>query len=241
MRAGLGKYAVRVWAVTGHTDAACCPDCGTLAGQVHERVVTRPRDLRRGLDAVNVCWVKRRWKCANPGCLRLTFTEALPEVPPRCRLTGRLAERAVRSRARPAGKACPGRLPTPRSPLRRTRCWRRRCGGGAPGHRRAPARPAALHQVAAAQQPAGQDPEPGVLARTRRRRPQTASVRWSFKVTSFDSDRMPDPHQARIRLALHRPHRSAVPVRVPNRLVITASDRGSSLHGASQRPPFLAT
>jgi transposase len=56
--------------------------------------VTRPRDLRRGLDAVNVCWVKRRWKCASEGCPRQTFTESVPAVPPRCRVTSRLRELA---------------------------------------------------------------------------------------------------------------------------------------------------
>ena len=41
-----------VWAVTGHRGAASCPDCGTRADRVHERVLARPRDLRRGLDEV---------------------------------------------------------------------------------------------------------------------------------------------------------------------------------------------
>ena len=40
--------SVTVWVVTDNADAACCPDCGSRAGREHERVVTRPRDLRRG-------------------------------------------------------------------------------------------------------------------------------------------------------------------------------------------------
>lgn len=81
-----------VWVVTDHPDAACCPDCGTVSGRVHEHVLTRPRDLRRGLDEVSVAWCKRRWKCGAPGCGRKTFTESLPAVPPRCRLTTRLRQ-----------------------------------------------------------------------------------------------------------------------------------------------------
>ena len=35
-------------------------------------------------------WNKRRWRCHNPACGRRTFTEALPAIPPRHRLTARL-------------------------------------------------------------------------------------------------------------------------------------------------------
>ncbi len=86
--------SVTVWVVTDHAGAACCPDCGSRAGRVYERVVTRPRDLRRGLDAVTVCWVKRRWRCEDRACARQTFTESVPAVPPRCRMTSRLRELA---------------------------------------------------------------------------------------------------------------------------------------------------
>ena len=50
---------LEVWAVTDHVAASACPDCGTVAGRVHEQVLTRPRDAARGLDAVQVRWVKR--------------------------------------------------------------------------------------------------------------------------------------------------------------------------------------
>jgi transposase ISL3 family protein len=40
-------------------------------------------------------WIKFRWKCDEPGCDRKTFTEWLPQVPPRCRLTARLREQAA--------------------------------------------------------------------------------------------------------------------------------------------------
>ena len=81
-----------VWAATDHPDAAACPECGTVATRVHERVVTCPKDVRRGLDEVPVRWLKRRWKCEDPACGRRTFTESLPQVPPRCRVTRRLRE-----------------------------------------------------------------------------------------------------------------------------------------------------
>ena len=48
-----------MWAVTGHPGAAVCPVCGTRAGRVHEHVLARPRDQRRGLDEVSLCWLKR--------------------------------------------------------------------------------------------------------------------------------------------------------------------------------------
>jgi transposase len=86
--------SVTVWAVTDHPGAAVCPECGTRSARVHEYVLTRPRDLRRGLDEVSVCWLKRRWKCGNGECGRKTFTEALPQVPPGCRLTTRLRQLA---------------------------------------------------------------------------------------------------------------------------------------------------
>ena len=84
--------SVTVWVATDHPDAESCPDCRRRAGRVHEYVLTRPRDLRRGLDEVAVCWLKRRWKCQEPACPRKTFTERLPQIPPRRRLTGRLRE-----------------------------------------------------------------------------------------------------------------------------------------------------
>ena len=86
--------AVEVWAVTDWPASAACPDCGMLSCSPHETVVTRPRDVRRAGDPVGLQWVKRRWKCRNGDCARKTFTEWVPAVPPRCRITGRLREQA---------------------------------------------------------------------------------------------------------------------------------------------------
>jgi len=40
--------------------------------------------------------VKRRWECRVASCPLKTFTESLPAVPPRCRVTGRLRDHAGR-------------------------------------------------------------------------------------------------------------------------------------------------
>ena len=82
--------SVTVWVVTDHPGAAACPDCGMRSARVQEHVLARPSDVRRGADEVRAASLKRRWKCGNSECARKTFTESLPAVPPRCRLTERL-------------------------------------------------------------------------------------------------------------------------------------------------------
>ncbi len=86
---------LEVWAVTDYPAAAACPGCGTVSGRVYETVVTRPRDVRRAGDAVDLRWVKVRRKCENQKCPRKTFTEWVPPLPPRCRITARLREQAA--------------------------------------------------------------------------------------------------------------------------------------------------
>jgi transposase len=88
-----GGIEVRV--VTACAAARACPDCGAASDRVHETVVTRPRDVRRAGDAVDLRWVKYRRKCANQQCPRKTFTEWVPALPPRCRITARLREQAA--------------------------------------------------------------------------------------------------------------------------------------------------
>jgi hypothetical protein len=69
-----------VWAVTDDPGAAACPDCGTVSGRVHEYLLTRPRDRRRGREEVSVCWLKRRWTCISQERWRQTFTGSLPAL-----------------------------------------------------------------------------------------------------------------------------------------------------------------
>jgi transposase len=83
---------VTVWAVTAGTPP--CPGCRTVPEHVHEYVMTRPRDVRHGAGEVALCLVKRRWECESGNCPQNTFTESLPQVPPRCRITRRLREQA---------------------------------------------------------------------------------------------------------------------------------------------------
>jgi transposase len=85
-----------VWLVTADPAARVCPGCGTASEHVRERVVTRPADVAHGGGQVRVRWVKRRWECRVASCPRRTFTESLPGVPPRCRVTGRLRDHAGR-------------------------------------------------------------------------------------------------------------------------------------------------
>jgi transposase len=85
-----------VWVTTDDPGSAVCPGCGVCSVRVHERVVSWPADVRRAADPVVLVWLKQRWKCQNPECGRATFTEALPQIPPRARLTGRLRDHAAR-------------------------------------------------------------------------------------------------------------------------------------------------
>ena len=50
---------------------------------------TRPRDLPVAGRRTALTWTKRRWRCRNEACPRQTFTEALPSIPSRHRLTAR--------------------------------------------------------------------------------------------------------------------------------------------------------
>lgn len=70
--------------------ARMCPECGTRARRSKGRRVTRPRDLLVAGRRPQLVWTKRRWRCDQPACPRGSFTEAVPQVPPRKRLTTRL-------------------------------------------------------------------------------------------------------------------------------------------------------
>ncbi len=78
--------------VTGDDGAAACPSCGVVSTSPKGRATTRPRDLSYGPDPVRLVWHKRRWRCREPQCPRASFTESLPAVPARARLTTRLRE-----------------------------------------------------------------------------------------------------------------------------------------------------
>ncbi|ORI12913.1 hypothetical protein BJI47_01300 [Rhodococcus sp. 1168] len=45
--------------------------------------------MKIGPDRPQVVWRKRKWLCSNISCDRRTFTESIPQIPPRARITGR--------------------------------------------------------------------------------------------------------------------------------------------------------
>lgn len=70
----------------------CCPQCGVAAVRMKEWVTTRPRDLPVGGRRCALRWRKRRWCCDQASCPRQTFTEQVPQIPARSRLTRRLRQ-----------------------------------------------------------------------------------------------------------------------------------------------------
>ncbi|WP_211675644.1 transposase family protein [Ornithinibacter aureus] len=79
-----------VHVVTDDESAAGCPSCGVLSTSVKGHAVTRPRDVPYGQAPLHLVWHKRRWRCREAACPRGSFTESLPAVPARARVTSRL-------------------------------------------------------------------------------------------------------------------------------------------------------
>ncbi|MEV0382760.1 ISL3 family transposase [Nonomuraea sp. NPDC050643] len=75
---------------TADERARCCPECGVVAVRMKEWVITRPRDLPVAGRRCALRWRKRRWYCDQASCPRQTFTEQVPQIPARSRLTRRL-------------------------------------------------------------------------------------------------------------------------------------------------------
>jgi transposase len=80
--------------VTEDEAARACPTCGVFSCEVKEVVCTRPRDLPCGAGGLVLVWVKRRWYCRERLCQRASFTESLPVLPARARITTRLRAEA---------------------------------------------------------------------------------------------------------------------------------------------------
>ncbi len=84
-------FGVRwVHLVTDTDAAAACPMCGVISTSVKGSATTHPRDLGYGPGPIRLVWHKRRWRCRQALCARATFTECLPAVPAKARLTTRL-------------------------------------------------------------------------------------------------------------------------------------------------------
>lgn len=69
---------------------AACPGCGVFSHRIKDRPRVRIRDLPASGQAVALWWRKRRLVCAEPACVRATFTQASTAIGPRARLTARL-------------------------------------------------------------------------------------------------------------------------------------------------------
>jgi transposase len=69
-----------------------CPECGSRPGSVKECVASITRDVTFGDRSLAVVWAKRRWSCPALACTRRTFTEHLPAVAHRARITTRLRQ-----------------------------------------------------------------------------------------------------------------------------------------------------
>ncbi|MEV0169333.1 ISL3 family transposase [Nonomuraea fuscirosea] len=81
-----------VYLATADERARLCPQCGVAAVRMKEWVTTRPRDLPVAGRCCALRWRKRRWCCDQASCSRRTFTEQVPQVPARSRLTTRLRQ-----------------------------------------------------------------------------------------------------------------------------------------------------
>lgn len=66
-----------------------CPQCGQRSSRSKGWVSTAPRDVQVGPDRPQLRWRKRKWLCTNIVCDRKVFTEAVPGVPARARVTPR--------------------------------------------------------------------------------------------------------------------------------------------------------
>ena len=66
-----------------------CPDCGERSTHSKGWVATSPRDVQVGPDRPILRWRKRKWLCPSAVCKRTVFTEAVPGVPARARVTPR--------------------------------------------------------------------------------------------------------------------------------------------------------
>jgi transposase len=87
---------------TDDSSAAGCPSCGTMSTSVKGNVTTRPKDIGYGEGPILIEWHKRRWRCVEALCPRLSFTETIGEVPAGARTTVRLR----RAMGAAVGDAC---------------------------------------------------------------------------------------------------------------------------------------
>ena len=78
-----------VHVLTGPDWVGVCPECRGRSSRSKGWVSTRPRDIKIGPDRPRIVWRKRKWLCTNMVCKRKRFTESVPAIPPRARVTVR--------------------------------------------------------------------------------------------------------------------------------------------------------
>jgi len=82
--------------VTSAQNYAKCPYCRASAIRIHSRYFRILSDLPCGERAVQIHWESKRYFCDNHDCVRLTFSEQIPEVAARyARKTGRLMKKQL--------------------------------------------------------------------------------------------------------------------------------------------------
>ena len=81
-----------VHVVTADEIASACPGCGVLSASAKGSACSRPRDVPYAEAGVRLVWHKRRWRCREAACSRRSFTESIPQLPPRARVTARLKQ-----------------------------------------------------------------------------------------------------------------------------------------------------
>jgi transposase len=74
---------------------AFCRGCGVQAA-LHDRRPTWVRDLPSGGRPVTLVWVKRVWRCREPRCPVVTWSETSTAIRPRASLTERARVEACR-------------------------------------------------------------------------------------------------------------------------------------------------
>lgn len=66
------------------------PALWVISSSLKGHATTAPRDVPYGPAPVRLLWHKRRWRCRERRCVRASFTESLPAVPARARVSTRL-------------------------------------------------------------------------------------------------------------------------------------------------------
>ncbi len=95
-RVDLDPDGCRVVHVTTANASPVCPSCATPSTSVKGWVSTQPRDLSFPVPT-RLVWRKGRWRCQAVTCRRSSFTESIPQIPSRKRVTSRLRDAAGRT------------------------------------------------------------------------------------------------------------------------------------------------